>query len=48
MDKVWSKGLADRVHEYFTKHCATPESLHDLIELIDWIREEKEIELGEK
>lgn len=48
MGRIWPKELADRVNDYFIKHCATLESLHELIGLIDWVREEKEIELGEK
>jgi len=41
----WSKELKERVKVYFIKHCATPEALNELTELIDWVREEKEIDM---
>jgi len=47
MTNKWSKELKANVHEYFLKHCITPESLIDLTTLIEWALEEKEIEMKE-
>jgi len=41
----WSKELRERVKMYFFKHCITLEALKELTELIDWVREEKEIDI---